>query len=198
MRRLLIAALAAATGLLYAGTALAQEHEFVGAKKCRSCHVKEAIGDQYTRWEESKHAEAFQTLATEQAKKWAAERGIADPQTADECVKCHSTAHDVPDDLVSRKFDRQAGVQCEACHGPGKSYRKKKIMVDRELSLAKGLVPQDAKVCVTCHNDESPAWDPERYTNGNGERVGFDYDQAVKQIPHPVKEGYDPFAEDPE
>jgi hypothetical protein len=105
----------------------AQDHKYVGARKCRSCHKKEEIGNQYGIWLESKHAKAFETLATEKAREWAAKEGIEDPQTADECLKCHATAHGVPDDRLSMKFDRTAGVQCESCHGAGKDYSKKKV-----------------------------------------------------------------------
>jgi hypothetical protein len=174
------------------------EHQFVGVKKCRSCHKKEEIGNQFGWWESSKHAKAFETLASDKAKEWASERGLGDPQTEDDCVKCHTTAFGVPDEMVSRKFDRTAGVQCESCHGAGKDYRKKKIMVDRDLAISKGLLPQTEKVCVACHNDDSPAWDSERYKLADGSMVGFDYDQAVEAISHPVPEGYDPMAEDPE
>jgi len=177
------------------GDAFAQEHKFAGDKKCKKCHEKVSIGDQYGAWLETKHATAYETLASDQAKEWAEEAGVADAQTDERCVKCHSTAHGVPDEMVSRKFNRQAGVQCEACHGAGKDYRKKKIMIDRDLAISKGLVPQSEKVCLACHNDESPAWDPSRYTLANGKKAGFDYDQAVKAIAHPVPEGYDPLAE---
>jgi len=175
-----------------------QQHKYVGAKKCKTCHEKKDIGDQYAWWLDSSHAKALETLASDQAKTWATERGVSDPQKADECVRCHVTAHGVPDTGVSRKFDRTAGVQCESCHGAGKDYRKKKVMIDRELAVAKGLVLQNEEVCVSCHNDESPAWDAERYTRADGSKVGFDYDQAVKKIAHPVPEGYEPSADDPE
>jgi len=171
------------------------EHKYAGVVKCKRCHEATAIGDQYGWWLGGKHAKAFETLATDQAKKWASEAGVADAQTDDRCFKCHTTAHGVPDEMVSRKFDRQAGVQCEACHGAGKDYRKKKIMIDRELAISKGLVPQTKEVCVTCHNDESPAWKPDRYTLKDGTKTGFDFDQAVAAIAHPVPEGYDPLAE---
>ncbi|HXV36613.1 MAG TPA: cytochrome c family protein [Myxococcota bacterium] len=170
-------------------------HEFVGHNKCKSCHAKAAIGDQYGLWLESRHAKAMTSLATEKAKQWASEAGVADPQTDARCVECHTTAHGVPDAMLAKKFDRKAGVQCEACHGAGKDYRKKKIMIDRDKAIAKGLVPQTEAVCVQCHNDKSPAWDPQRYTLADGRKVGFDYDQAVKEIAHPVPEGYDPMAE---
>jgi hypothetical protein len=184
------------TTLLGAGIGMADdEHEYVGAKKCKTCHKKEAIGNQYGWWLDSKHAKAFETLAGDQAREWGAEAGVEDPQTDPKCVKCHATAHDVPDEMVSSRFDRTGGVQCEACHGPGKDYRKKKIMIDRKLAESKGLIPQSEKVCVGCHNDESPAWDPERYTLADGTKGGFDYAQAAKAIAHPVPEGYDPSAE---
>ncbi len=196
--RLLGGALLIAGSFLFAGSGLAGddgEHEFVGVKKCKSCHGKEKIGDQYTVWLDSKHAKALETLATDKAKEWAQEKGLGDPQTAEECVKCHVTAHGVPDDMLSKKFDRTLGVQCEACHGAGKDYRKKKVMIDRDLSLEKGLIAQTEVVCTTCHNDDSPAWDPQRFTRADGTQVGFDYDLAVKLIAHPVPEGYDPLAE---
>jgi ribosomal protein L40E len=138
-------------------------NKYVGATKCRSCHKKEGIGNQYGVWLESKHAKALETLASDQAKEWAAEAGVEDPQTADECVKCHVTAHGVAKERLGLKFKQSEGVTCEACHGAGSGYRKKKTM--------------------------------ERYTRPDGTKVGFDYDQAVETIAHPVPEGYDATAE---
>lgn len=171
------------------------QHEFVGHKRCKTCHKKAAIGNQYEIWLESKHAKAYETLATEKAKEWGAEVGVDDPQTNEKCIKCHSTAHGIPDELVSKSFDRTAGVQCEACHGAGKDYRKKRIMIDREQAVANGLVLPNEAVCTRCHNDESPAWNPEQYTLSDGSRAGFDYEQAAKKIAHSVPEDYDPKSE---
>jgi hypothetical protein len=199
MRRFLIAAFLAATLPVYAAAnGDAKQHHYMGNKKCGTCHKKDEMGNQIAVWQESGHAKAFETLGSEQAKKWAAERGLGDPQQEADCVKCHSTAHGIDDKFVSRKFDRQGGIQCEGCHGPGKDYRKKKVMVDRDLAISKGLIPQSEKVCVACHNDESPAWKPDRYTRVDGTKAGFDYDAAVKKIQHPVPEDYDPSAGDPE
>jgi YD repeat-containing protein len=192
-----IVPLLAAAVLVTAAAASASDHQYMGAKGCRSCHVKQDIGNQYKRWQDSKHAKAFETLGSEQAKKWAAERGLGDPQTEDECVKCHVTGHGVEPARLARAFDKTMGVQCESCHGAGRDYRKKKIMVDQELAVSKGLVLQSPEVCLACHNDESPAWKPDRYTTTDGRKVGFDYDQAVRLIAHPVPEGYDPFATEP-
>ena len=48
------------------------------------------------------------------------------------------------------------GVQCEACHGPGKDYKKKSIMQDREKAVANGLIIPDEKTCQKCHNENVP------------------------------------------
>ena len=170
------------------------DHEFAGYMKCKTCHKKAEIGNQVGVWLKSRHAKAFETLGTEKAKAWGAEAGVDDPQSDDRCIKCHSTAHGVPDDMVSKKFDRTAGVQCETCHGAGKDYRKKKIMIDRDQAIANGLIIPTEDLCTKCHNDESPAWDPQRYTLADGSTVGFDFEQAAKAIAHPVPEDYDPNA----
>jgi hypothetical protein len=172
-----------------------QTHKYVGARKCKTCHGKEAIGDQYGSWLETTHAKALETLGTDKAKEWAAEADVADPQNDEKCVKCHVTAYGVSEALLGRKYSREEGVQCEACHGAGKDFRKKKYMIDVEVAESRGLIPQNKEVCLSCHNDESPAWDPERYTLADGTKAGFDYDQAVAAIAHPVPEGYDPLAE---
>jgi hypothetical protein len=171
------------------------EHDYVGVLKCKTCHKKEGIGNQYGLWQDTKHATAYETLASDQAKKWAAEAGVDDPQTDDKCVKCHVTAHGVPEERLSKKFDKTLGVQCESCHGAGKDYRKKKIMIDLDLAKSKGLKIPEAEDCMTCHNDESPAWKPDRYTLADGSKVGFDFEQAAEAIAHPVPEGYDAMAE---
>jgi hypothetical protein len=184
-----------AAGPVAADDPAGDEHEFVGPKKCKTCHKKDAIGNQYGAWLESKHAKAFETLAGDQAAEWAAEAGVSDPQSDAKCVKCHVTAFGVEQSRLPRSYSYEDSVSCEACHGAGKDYRKKKVMIDRERAEAKGLVPQSEKVCVQCHNDESPAWRNDRYTLSDGSKVGFDYEQAVQIIAHPVPEGYDPLAE---
>ena len=60
-------------------TASAKEHLFVGAAKCRSCHKKELIGNQYEEWQKGPHAKAFTTLKGDKAIKLAKEKGLATP-----------------------------------------------------------------------------------------------------------------------
>jgi hypothetical protein len=201
MRAVSLVAAAAFALAVTAGSALAQgtkEHQFTGAAKCKTCHRKEPIGNQYAKWLDSKHAKAYETLAGDDAKKIATEKGIADPQKDDKCLKCHVTGHGVAKKRLGPKHTLTEGVSCEACHGAGNDYRKKKIMMDEKKAQKAGLVEQTEKVCTVCHNDESPSWKPDKYTLASGKKVGFDYEQAKKEIEHPVPEGYEPGKESDE
>jgi len=150
--------------------------KYIGASKCKTCHKKELIGDQYGKWEKAGHASAFKTLLGEKAIAVAKEKGIAGkPSEAAECLKCHATAATLgPNDVEKKPLDNKDGVQCESCHGPGSGYKKKKVMADHEKSLAAGLIIPDEKTCAKCHNDTSPTW------------KGFDYAEAKKKIDHSI------------
>jgi cytochrome c554/c'-like protein len=142
----------------------AAENSFVGVKGC-ICHNKDVVKT----WKAGPHAGSFATLAGDEAKKIATEKGIADPQKADECLSCHVTAHGVKAELINaKKFKMEDGVQCESCHGPGSAYKSPKIMSkklykeDREAAhkadLAAGLMEVDEKTCTACHNEKSPTF----------------------------------------
>ncbi len=192
MRSPRLIAILLSAGLLAAGAAAFQgttaiasgTHGYVGAAKCKTCHEKEDIGNQQAVWLASAHAKAWETLGTDKAKAKAAEKGLGDPQQEPDCVRCHVTAWDAPEELRGSKVKQEEGVTCEGCHGAGKDYRKKAVMVDRDQAVTKGLVPDPSKICTDCHNSDSPYFE------------GFDYASAWKKIEHEVPEGYDPFAED--
>lgn len=111
--------------LIIGVTANAQEHEYVGADKCKMCHKV-----QYASWLETTHAKS-----TEHAK------ASTDPAYEESCLKCHATNAD----------ETLAGVQCEACHGPGADYRKMSIMKDKELAIEAGLLIPTQATCDGCH-----------------------------------------------
>ena len=54
-------------------------------------------------------------------------------------------------------------------------------MSDHDKAVAKGMwnPGEDEKICLACHNDESPTWDPAK---------GFDFEAAKKKIAHPIPE----------
>jgi hypothetical protein len=133
-------------------------HQYVGAAKCKVCHNAEKKGAQYTKWEESKHSRAYESLASEAALKIGKDKGIENPQTSDQCLKCHVTAFGAPAEAKAESFDQTEGVGCEACHGPGSDYKKMTVMKDLKAAMAAGLVMPTEETCVKCHNQESPTY----------------------------------------
>src|SRR3989339_1966324 len=127
--------------------------QYIGSKKCKMCHSADKKGGQFKSWEASKHAQAHAVLASPEAKKIAAEKGIADPQKDGKCLKCHVTAYGVDAKFLGEKYSMEEGIGCESCHGAGEKYMDKKTM--EELSLGKadaasvGLVIPGEKLCIT-------------------------------------------------
>ena len=150
-------------------------HELVGAKKCKSCHKK--IGNPYKIWLDTGHAKAYETLASPEAKKIAADKGLGDPQKEEACLKCHVTRYFLGNPAVSAKgkYADSEGVGCEACHGPGSDFKKKKIMKDHDAAVAAGLKRDKSEAhCTKCHNDESPTFKE------------FNLDKRWEEIKHPI------------
>jgi hypothetical protein len=170
-----------AAGLLLAGAARAQEkaasataHKYIGADKCKPCHMTKAKGNQYGAWLNSAHAKAYETLAGEKALAYAKEKAMAkSPQETAECLGCHVTGHGKAADLFEASFKKEQGVSCESCHGPGSAYKDMKVMKDRAASVAAGMNVPDEKTCTGCHNDKSPTF------------KGFVYKEALAKIAHP-------------
>ncbi|HOX25487.1 MAG TPA: cytochrome c family protein [Candidatus Krumholzibacteria bacterium] len=167
----------ALTWFVVAGAA-AEQNEFVGVAKCKTCHNKASSGMQWDQWSKTPHAQAFTVLASEAALAIAKEKGIADPQQADACLKCHVTAHGVDAKFVNAKFAKEDGVGCESCHGAGGAYWKMTVMKD--LTAGKvdpatvGLVKPTKELCVQCHNEESPTF------------KAFNFEEAIKVVAHPI------------
>lgn len=150
-------------------------HELVGASKCKSCHKK--IGNPYALWQKTEHAKAYETLASPEAKKIAADKGLGDPQKEEACLKCHVTRVFLGNPAVNEKgkYTDAEGIGCEACHGPGSDYKKKKIMKDHDAAVANGLLRNKTEEhCTQCHNDESPTFE------------AFDFEKQWAEIDHPI------------
>ncbi len=151
------------------------DHELVGASKCKSCHKK--IGNPYKIWLDTEHSKAFETLASAESRKIAADMGLGDPQKEEACLKCHVTRVFLGNPAVNAKgkYKDTEGVGCEACHGAGSDYKKKKIMKDHDAAVAKGLIIEKTEAhCTKCHNEESPTF------------KAFDFEKQWAEIDHPV------------
>ena len=138
MPRLFLAYLAVIVLLALSGQA---QNKYVGAKACASCHNTDKQVRTFDHWRQSKHANAFRTLAIASESKprklqdlqlWIIRMGRGDkyglprPATESEhCLPCHTTAFGVNAQLIAPSFDPKDGVQCESCHGPG--FRPRRV-----------------------------------------------------------------------
>jgi len=153
------------------------DNAYIGSKKCQNCHSADASGNQWAVWEGTGHSHAMAALASDEAKKIAAERGIGDPAKSDQCLKCHSTGHGLPADQFKKSFDPSEGVGCETCHGPADNHAKARFRAAMSEDDDEGFgdeaessypdIPAGEivtgitrEVCVKCHNDESPTYKP--------------------------------------
>ena len=171
----------------------APDNQYVGAKKCKSCHESAESGNQYGKWTEESHSKAFATLSGDKAKEVAKGLGIEDPSKSEKCLSCHVTGHGEPANHFASSYEASAGVGCETCHGPGQKHAKARLAASDAASsggddfgfgdadAAKGPVAVPAGEiirdpgkdrCLQCHNDQSPTFKP------------FDYDERHKKIAH--------------
>lgn len=153
--------------------------QYIGVKKCKMCHKGEKKGNIFEKWQESSHAKAYATLATEQSMAVAKKAGVkGEPQEAKECLVCHVTGYDAPAAAKAKTLTMEEGVSCESCHGPGSEYKSLKVMKGLYKGTLKneeyGLVTPNKEVCKTCHNPKSPTYKE------------FKYEEAVKKIAHPI------------
>lgn len=151
--------------------------QYVGAKRCRPCHLPQTKS-----WEQTRMAKAFELLKPGVAVEVKRAHNV-DPDkdyTNDRnCLPCHVTGYEKRGGFVSLKTTPNlAGVQCEVCHGPGGHYLKPDLMslknkeYKRSDLVAAGLVTPSREVCETCHNKKSPFYKP------------FDYEEHLKKGIH--------------
>lgn len=179
-------------GMLIAGTVIAllspatlraggdKEPRYVGAKQCKNCHRAKVSGDQYGKWESSKHAKAFATLSSDKAKEASTKQGVADAVKDAKCARCHVTAFEAKVELKDKNWTADDSVSCEACHGPAEKHVKARLAEQEpdpkayevRGSLAAEIALPTEKKCLECHNDQSPFYKP------------FDYKEFLKQIDH--------------
>jgi len=177
-------------GFLFAG-----DFGYIGTASCGKCHKSKKKGAQLKAWEKGHHSGAFETLKSEKSAAIVAEMKLDVPAyEAPECLKCHAPGYgdggyEVKDaefwaqvtekGKPTKDVKRMDGLQsvgCESCHGAGEKY-KNVHKKDYEKSLTLGLITPDEKVCVTCHNEESPTF------------TEFKFEERYKEVTHPFPEG---------
>jgi len=171
----------------FAGIAFAADeaakpvNQYLGAGKCKTCHNSAKKGAQFTKWAESKHANAYLVLASPKAIEIAKAKGLTNPQKAAECLECHVTGYNEPKDHFAASFSDSMGVQCESCHGAGSNYSKMATMKDITAKKADGakfgLLTVTKDTCAKCHNERATG----------GKFVSWPADSA--KIAHPMPPG---------
>ena len=102
--------------------------DYLGWKACGACHA-EISSD----WQKTRHAGAFSDLAK------SGQEGLPG------CVPCHVTGSGRPGGFVDKELTPDLeGVQCEACHGPGKKH------VSSQGAVAMAAAPPIG-TCRQCH-----------------------------------------------
>ena len=148
-----------------------QNFTFVGAQKCKTCHMSEKRGKQYILWENSRHSKSFEVLFTDSARQEAEKQKLKEaPSESPKCLECHSPLHEKAPGI------RAEGVTCEFCHGPGSAYIKMNIMKNKPEATKNGLAVYDTleaikTKCKTCHQSKT-----------------FDFDSSWEKIKHPIPE----------
>lgn len=134
--------------------------EYVGADKCKMCHMK-----QFKSWEGTGMAKSFENLkagVNAEAKKKAGMDPAKDYTADAKCLKCHTTGYGAAGGFKSiSETPKLAGVQCESCHGAGGEYKtvmmKNPKYTAAEIKKAGLIVPsEDEKGCLGCHGADSP------------------------------------------
>lgn len=172
------------TGLVFYLNRHSHEHvapgKYVGPSQCKECHPK-----QFESWKKTRMANSFAVLRPGEKveeKKMAGLDPAADYTRNEACLPCHTTAYGLTGGFVSMESTPdQAGVTCEACHGPGGSYAGT-VMAQKNPSFETadarkaGLVyPPTEDVCRVCHNANSPF---------AGTNYQFIFDERVKRGTH--------------
>ncbi len=143
---------------------------YVGTKACKKCHLK-----QHKTWKTTKMAKIFEVLkpgVRAEAKVKLKFDPKKDYTTDAKCLECHTTGFGMPggykipeakDLKAVRRAKENAGITCEACHGPGSKYipihklamtKKRKYTLEELYEV--GAYKVDAKTCTACHNRRKP------------------------------------------
>ncbi len=158
-------------------------HKFIGVAKCKMCHKKEKKGLQYEIWAESAHSNAYDVLATPEAKELGEKYDVVDPQKDVKGLRCHVTGYDAPPERKGIRYDITNGVGCESCHGAGGAYYKSRVMKGISNGTVEpqsvGLIIPNENTCRECHNADGPMPMKEE----------FDFKKMWAKIEHPIPEG---------
>ena len=116
-------------------TNLVSETGYASSDACAGCHR-----DIHETWSGTLHSQAFSSPIFQED--WV-KQGLADA-----CLECHTTGYD----SSTGKY-AEAGVTCEACHGPLQEGHPKQPMT----------VTPDYTLCARCHKTTTDEWQASKH-----------------------------------
>ena len=149
------------------------EAVYVGNDVCRLCH--EAA---YQKWLGTTHSRTFVPMRSMMGMMMGEEQGVTAccPAKSGKCLKCHATAHDVPEAYRGPGFRMGEGVACEKCHGPGGNHVQ---AIEDPQSGVNGTMEGPSEVsCWACHK-------PKPSHEKLGKKL-FGYAGYWERIAHPM------------
>jgi hypothetical protein len=161
----------------------------VGVASCATsaCHGRAIPSEgtnvplnEYAIWSSyDRHSSAYRTLLSQESQRIARNLEIDRPETALECLGCHSDPG--PMSLRGSKHSLSDGVGCEVCHGGAANWiaSHTELDIDYAGNVAAGMRPlndplNNFLVCISCHSD--PRLNPElrRLTEAGHTLIHFD------------------------
>lgn len=138
--------------------------------------------NEYRTWfRHDAHSKAYKTLTSEESKIIAKHLDISSPETAKECLQCHSTY--VPKENQGPKFRITDGVGCESCHGPSEHYIKSHTARGRthQENVNDGLIDLSSltirtELCLSCHQGNDSQYVNHRLIGAGHPRLSFELD----------------------
>ncbi len=152
---------------------------YIGAKKCKPCHIK-----QFKAWEKTSMATSFNNLKplVKEAEKQRIGLDPGKDYTEDaDCLKCHTTGYGKPGGFIGAdETPEMVNVQCEECHGPGSEFikimKKDKKHKLADVKAAGLTIPsENEEGCMQCHGDESP------FNATVDAKYGFDFKERLEK-----------------
>jgi len=185
---MLSASLAAASATL--PQSATDKHMGVATCAASQCHGSavprdgsNVLQNEYVTWTQNDpHANAYQTLTSDQSKAMAARLGLHSATAAKICLDCH--ADNAPLARRGERFQISDGVGCEGCHGGAERWLSTHYnvpTVSHADNVTVGLYPTDrvadrAGLCLSCHLGTADKFATHRIMAAGHPRLSFELD----------------------
>ena len=180
------------------GTGDGDDAVHLGVASCASstCHGRVSPDEdsplalnEYFVWSKyDHHAGAYKTLKGDWSRRIAANMGLEDAATAEECLVCH--ADYVPEERRGERFHLSDGIGCEACHGGAGDWIDSHYgpAASHAANLEAGMNPTEepvfqARLCQSCHVGDDNRFVTHEMMAAGHPRLRFELDTWLANMP---------------